>query len=586
MAFPDAWMNELLAKNDIVSVISSYVELKPKGRRLWGLCPIHGEKTPSFSVSPDKQLFYCFGCHAGGSVIQFVMDMERLSFPEAVRFLADRSGMAMPEEDDEQILKLRERRGRLYEALKLAARFYMTCLLGPDGVRGREYYRKRGISSEAIKRFGLGYAPPGWDRLKRELTGKGFSIKELTDAGLLVENSDKHSVYDAYRDRAIFPIVGVNGKVLGFGARTLGDDKPKYINTGDTPVYNKRNNLYGLHLLKGEKLSDVIITEGYMDVIGLFHGGINNSVASLGTALTQQQAHLLKRYVENVYIAYDGDSAGQSATLRGLDILKAEGLDVRVIVLPDGLDPDEMIRQRGAEAFETCKREALSLNSFKLLSIKREFSMDDAESREAFTKKACAFIGTLEPVERGRQLEWLSRVSGYTVQVLAAQVEMGTFMTEDPKRRTFGRRIRAPRDEETEDQRSRAEEELLNIMLQSKEAAVLVVETDQSDLFSDPARERFSQRIIQGYLNGDMISAGMLLAEMPEEDRGKLRGVLKDDGVYDDPGKAAEDCISIIRRCGDRERMEQIRERMTGITDDAELARLMQEYSLLKKKLT
>ena len=586
MAFPDVWMNELLAKNDIVSVISSYVELKPKGRRLWGLCPIHGEKTPSFSVSPDKQLFYCFGCHAGGSVIQFVMDMERLSFPEAVRFLADRAGMAMPEEDNEQILKLREHRERLYEALKLAARFYMTCLLGPDGARGREYYQKRGISSKAIKRFGLGYAPPGWDRLKRELTGKGFSIKELTDAGLLVENSEKHSVYDAYRDRAIFPIIGVNGKVLGFGARTLGDDKPKYINTGDTPVYNKRNNLYGLHLLRGEKLSDVIITEGYMDVIGLFHGGITNAVASLGTALTQQQAHLLKRYVESVYIAYDGDSAGQSATLRGLDILRAEGLDVRVIVLPDGLDPDEMIRQRGADAFEACKRDALSLNSFKLLSIKREFSMDDAESREAFTKKACAFIGTLEPVERGRQLEWLSRVSGYTVQVLTAQVEMGTLMAEDPKRRAFARRSRAPRDEEPEDLRSRAEEELLNIMLQSREAAVLAVESDRIVLFSDPARERFSQRIIQGYLNGDTISAGVLLAEMTEEDRGKLRGVLKEDRVYDDPGKAAGDCISIIQRCCDRDRMEALRERMTEVTDEAELAVLMQEYSSLKKKLT
>ena len=245
MAFPSAWLNELFAKNEIVSVISSYVDLKPKGRKLWACCPLHGEKTPSFSVSPDKQLFYCFGCHAGGTVVQFIMDIERLTFPEAVKYLADRVGMEMPNEvNDEDLRKIRERKNRLYEANKLAARYFFDCLMDPErGKPGREYAAKRGLSSEIITRFGIGYAPEGWNNLKDYLTAKGFKLNELLDAGLLVKNETKNSIYDTYRGRIIFPILGISGQVLGFGARVLNDDKPKYINTGDTPIYNKRKNL-------------------------------------------------------------------------------------------------------------------------------------------------------------------------------------------------------------------------------------------------------------------------------------------------------------------------------------------------------
>ena len=364
MAFPSAWLDELFAKNEIVSVISSYVDLKPKGRKLWACCPLHGEKTPSFSVSPDKQLFYCFGGHAGGTVVQFVMDMERLTYPEAIRYLADRVGMEMPENVNDQALKLaRQHKNRLYEATRAAARYYFECFTDPElGKPGREYAQKRGLTPEIVKRFGLGYAPESWDGLFNRLTKDGFTKKELLDAGLLVHNEQKNSVYDAYRGRMIYPIIGVNGQVLGFGARVLNNDKPKYINTGDTPIYNKRNNLYGLYLHKNEKLSDLIMVEGYMDVIGLYKAGVTNAVASLGTALTQQQARLLKRYVDTVYIAYDGDAAGQNATVRGLDILSAEGLQVRVISFPDDLDPDEYVQIYGKTGFDRLKENALSLN--------------------------------------------------------------------------------------------------------------------------------------------------------------------------------------------------------------------------------
>ncbi|MEA4938676.1 MAG: DNA primase, partial [Christensenella sp.] len=299
MAFPESWLNELLSKNDIVAVVSSYVELKPKGRRLWGLCPVHGEKTASFSVSPERQLYYCFGCHIGGSVIQFIMDVEHMTFPEAVEFLANRSGMAMPEEvNDAAMQRERAKRERLSEACKIAARFYMETLLGEQGAAGRAYLKKRGITSESVKRFGIGYAPSEWEALKSYLGEKGFSPEELVEAGLLVRNEQSGRTYDAYRGRVIFPIINASGRVVGFGARVLNnEEKPKYINTGDTLLYNKRNNLYGLNQQKSGKLADLVMVEGYTDVIGLYEAGVTNAVASLGTALTQQQARLLKRYV-------------------------------------------------------------------------------------------------------------------------------------------------------------------------------------------------------------------------------------------------------------------------------------------------
>ena len=590
MAFPDAWLNELLAKNDIVAVISSYMELKPKGRRLWGLCPLHGEKTASFSVSPDKQLFYCFGCHAGGSVIQFIMDMERLSFPEAVKFLADRVGMQMPEEgDDGTIQKERAYRDRLYQALKLAARYYMQTLLSPAGQAGQQFFLKRGLSSDAVKRFGLGYAPDSWDGIKSELMQAGFTERELVDAGLLVENVQKHSTYDAYRGRVIFPIQGTNGKVLGFGARVLGDGKPKYINTGDTPVYNKRNNLYGLHLMKGKKLDDLIIVEGYMDVIGLYEAGVDNAVASLGTALTQQQARLLKRYVERVFIAYDGDAAGQQATLRGLDILKSEGLDVRVIVFPDGLDPDEFIRQRGREAFDRRKEQALSLNAFKLVSMQREFSMEDGESREQFTKKACAFIGTLEPVERGRQLTWLSKQTGYDEDVLRAQADLSAGRPVE-KVRPFPTSARRARQDNpftpVETARTRAENELLNVMLQSREAAEEALRQGAMDLFSDEAFRNFALGIVTAYASDEVPNAPRILTELGAREAGKLSGVLKQDADYPEPVQLVTGCIERIRKYDLKQEMDQIRNRLDHEPmSEGEKRSLNLRYIELKRQL-
>lgn len=585
MAFPDAWLDELLAKNDIVSVVSSYVELRPKGRRLWGLCPLHGEKTPSFSVSPDKQMFYCFGCHAGGTVIQFIMQMERLSFVEAVKLLANRAGMELPENaDDTAMQRERAYKERLYAACKAAARFYMETLLGPDGAPGRAYLAGRGLTSESVKRFGIGYAPAAWDALKTHLLAAGFTQQELLDAGLLVHNTEKNSVYDAYRNRVIFPIIGAAGRVLGFGARVLNDDKPKYINTGDTPIYNKRNNLYGLYLQKGRRCADLVMVEGYTDVIGLFEAGITNAVASLGTALTVQQARLLKRYTQLVYIAYDGDAAGQNATIRGLDILSHEGIDVRVIVFPDAQDPDEFIRTHGREAFDALKDHALSLNAFKLESMARGYRLTDENDRERYAKEACRFIASLQPVEQGRYYAQLAKKTGYPVEALQAQGAAGSPLETAPVRRSPGiRRTAVPVEE---DARTRAENALLLAMAQSREATLAAVSDGAAELFSDDARSLLAAEIIAAYAADMAPNCARIIAAMPEELAGRLAGVFREDAVAKDPLRVVRDCAAAIRRFDRRRQIDAMTLQLTDSTLPAnERQALMERIQHLTREL-
>lgn len=560
MAFPSAWLNELFAKNEIVSVISSYVDLKPKGRKLWACCPLHGEKTPSFSVSPDKQLFYCFGCHAGGTVVQFIMDIERLTFPEAVKYLADRVGMEMPNEvNDEDLRKIRERKNRLYEANKLAARYFFDCLMDPErGKPGREYAAKRGLSSEIITRFGIGYAPEGWNNLKDYLTAKGFKLNELLDAGLLVKNETKNSIYDTYRGRIIFPILGISGQVLGFGARVLNDDKPKYINTGDTPIYNKRKNLYGLNLHKNEKISDLIMTEGYMDVIGLYKAGVTNAVASLGTALTQQQAGLLKRYVNLVYIAYDGDAAGQNATVRGLDILKSEGLDVRVITFPDNLDPDEYVQIYGKEGFDRLKENALTLNEFKIRAMAKEFDLNNENARERFAIQACSFVAGLQPIEQKRYYKVISEMTGYPLESLIEQGKKDggiAYSATQTAKNYYG--IRRKTDVK-DDSRFVTERTLIAACTRSRDAIRIVKENKAEDLIKNEALRSFLKALIED----EHLSITNYIGELEQKDAETVSTLLQDENALQNPERTAVDCIRKLVNENEKEDLEELQSRL------------------------
>ncbi len=559
MAFPQQWLDELFSKNDIVSVVSSYVELKPKGRKLWACCPLHGEKTPSFSVSPDKQLFYCFGCHAGGTVVQFIMDIERLTYPEAIRHLAERANMEMPHEvNDREMQMLRAHRNRLYEANKAAARFYFECFVDPElGGPGREYAQKRGLSAEIIKRFGLGYAPDGWDNLLKRLTKQGFTEKELLDAGLLVHNENTGRVYDAYRGRFIYPIIGVNGQVLGFGARVLNNDKPKYINTGDTPIYNKRNNLYGLYLHKNEKLSDLIMTEGYMDVIGLYKTGVTNAVASLGTALTQQQARLLKRYVSTVYIAYDGDAAGQNATVRGLEILKNEGLEVRVITFPDNLDPDEYVQRYGKEGFDRLKENAYSLNEFKVRSLANGVNLNDENERERYAIQACAFIATLQPIEQERYYKIVSSLTGYAVEALEAQGQRSGGIVLEKQQPIIRSGIRRRRDD-AENARFVTERTLLSACVRERDA-LLLARREQAGLLIGSAPLR---KLFDALCADPALQLAPYVASLEQAEAETVSALLRDESSMQNPVKAAADCIRRLRDEAGEASLEELQKRL------------------------
>mgnify|MGYP001032939423 FL=1 len=573
--FPDAWLQELLSKSDLAAIASEYTVLKPKGRRLWGCCPFHSEKTPSFSVTPDTQLYYCFGCHAGGGVIQFVMQAERLTYTEAVKSLAQRAGMELPEEvNDENLQRERAQKERLYGACREAARYYVRNLLGEQGEAARQYLIRRGIKASAVKAFGLGYALPGWDNLTQHMEKKGISTETLVEAGLAIRGKQGR-VYDAYRNRVIFPIISANGRVLGFGARTMGDDTPKYLNTGDTPIFNKRYNLYGLNLQRGKRPGDLIMVEGYMDVVRLYEGGVTNAVASLGTALTVQQARLLKRYVPRVYICYDGDTAGQNATLRGMDILAGEGLEVRVMAIPGGQDPDEYVGAHGGEGFLSLKDQAKNLQEYKLDALWRGADPKDANSREEYAKKACSFLNTLQPVERDRYIPIVARRTGYGLDAIRAQCEIG----QGPVKNNPGKYRHTKQNQEPKPQPATAglETTLLACMLKSQDALLAALSRMQALEVGFPTASlnQLSERLL-----AENPDPALLMGELTGETAALMsQAVERMEGLVE-PEATALDCVNTLARMAIRARMEALSAAYAGSPEAAK------ELSALQKKLT
>ena len=368
--FPTGWLDELYSRADIVQIVSAYLPLKRDGRRYWGLCPFHHEKTPSFSVTPELNLYYCFGCKAGGNVVQFVMEMEKLSYHEAILYLADKLHMQAPQLiEDPDYERRRSERERLLAANKEAAAYFYRELWTERGKPMLDYFYRRGLSDAVIRRFGLGASLDEWDDLTLYLTQKGFSEAELRSAGLIVTKEGGRR-FDFFRGRAMFPIIDQFGNVLAFGGRTLGNDQPKYLNTGDTPIFNKRLGVFAANLLKKERnLQRVILVEGYMDVVALSQAGVAGVAATLGTSLTPEQARLLKRFAPEIWVSYDGDEAGQHAIERALSIFDQEGIPARVLYLPDQLDPDEFIRQRGREAFDEIR--PMSPYRYRLMRLEK-----------------------------------------------------------------------------------------------------------------------------------------------------------------------------------------------------------------------
>lgn len=578
--FPDAWLSELLSKSDLAAIASEYTLLKPKGRRLWGCCPFHSEKTPSFSVVPDEQFYYCFGCHAGGSVVQFVMDAEKLTYVEAIKYLAQRAGMELPDDvDDDRLRQERALKERLYAACKDAAMFYHARLLSEEGKEAQKYLMGRNIDAATAAKFGLGYAPPGWDNLLKYMTEKGYSREHLLAAGLIIQGKGRDKYYDAYRDRVMFPIVSTAKRVLGFGARTMGNDTPKYLNTGDTPIFNKRNNLYGLNLQRGKHLADIIIVEGYMDVISLYKAGVTNAVASLGTALTQQQARLIKRYVPKVYISYDGDSAGQNATLRGLDILAKEGLDVRVIVIPDNMDPDDYAKKFGGQEYLALKDKALTLNGFKLDSLMGGIDLSTPDGREEYAKKACALLARLEPVEQERYAPVIARRTGLSKEAILRQCGISG----SPAGNSIGNsRNTKQQNRERLKSLNKTETALLCCMIKSGEALLCAMEemAQCGISFSDSAINAFAEGLLARSVTGEKLDIPLALSMLPQEAAESVSAAIGSEDTVIDPVTTAKDCVATMAREAMDERIKELAAAMqTGGSDDEKL-----EYMELVKK--
>lgn len=419
MAFPREFMDELIARSDIVSVISRYVSLNRRGGSNIGLCPFHNEKTPSFHVSADKQFFHCFGCGVGGDVISFVMKIENLDFPDAVARLAEWAGLEVPQSS--YGAGERSARKRAQEACREAARFFHDKLRGDSGEGAREYFLGRGLSPSTITRFGLGFSPDAWSELMDALTSRGYTKAELLEAGL-VTTGKTGRIYDRFRTRAMFPIIDVRGSVIGFGGRIMGEGEPKYLNSPESAVFNKRKNLYALNLAKNSKNDYILLAEGYMDVIALHQAGFDSAVASLGTSLTEEQAHLISKYKSRVIIAYDSDKAGRIATERAIDILKHTGIDVRVIVMTGAKDPDEFIKKFGREKYQKLIEGALPAAEYRLGAVKQEFDLTDDKQRVLYIKSATAQLAKLRSsVEREIYAGRVSQETGVSKDAILAE---------------------------------------------------------------------------------------------------------------------------------------------------------------------
>lgn len=428
MAFPQSFLDELAARNDILDVVGSYVSLQPKGGSYWGCCPFHNEKTPSFHVLQDKQYYHCFGCKKGGGVINFIMDIENLSYPDAVRFLAKRVNMPVPEDrESDGADRLRH---RLLDLNRDAARYYYEVLQSPDGAAVQAYLNRRQIRRGIAVRFGMGAARDGWDHLLRAMTEKGYTKQELLKAGLIVQNKSG-GFYDKFRNRLILPVVDVRGDVVGFGSRVIDKSEPKYMNTSETPVYSKRRVLYGLNLAKKTKRPNIILCEGNLDVVTLHQAGFDNAVASMGTALTVEQTRLLSRYTKELILCYDNDNAGQLATQRALDILKNSEFTVRVLQLPRRLvdgsyikqDADDFIKFQGPQAFERLLSGSENGIEFRMSQIAAKYDLKNDADRIAYAAEISQVLCALDSaVEREIYTVRAAEVAGLTPEAMRNEV--------------------------------------------------------------------------------------------------------------------------------------------------------------------
>lgn len=581
-SIPHEFVDELRSRLDIVDLVSQYVQIKKSGRNFFGLCPFHGEKTPSFSVSQDKQIFHCFGCGEGGNVFAFLMKMEGLTFPESVKELARRAGIPLPRvELSPGEVRRQERRQRLQEAMNLAARYYRHMLSCPDGSQALAYLKKRGLSHETVERFALGYAPDGWENLKSILLRQGYQERDLVDAGLLTDGEKK--TYDRFRNRIMFPICSPRGDVIAFGGRVLGEGTPKYLNSPETPLFDKGKNLYALHVAREaiRRQKQAVIFEGYMDVIAAHQAGITNAVASLGTSLTDAQARLLRGQAEEAVIVYDADAAGQAATWRGLQVLRQAGCLVKVGSLPQGFDPDDYIRRYGGEAFvREIVGKAQLLVDYQLSTLAKTYNLEKGDDRIRFFDK---ILDVLASVENAMEREDYLQKTASLLQLPAASIRE-ELRKKSPAgiRRTPARPVaQAP---VQSDGAEKVVLQLLALWARFPQLAVSAVSSLKED--DIPADLQIAYARAKEY--GSMFSPACLMDVITTEKYRQILSRLLIDEEYEEKiaNKAIHDlikriqCVRIVRR---RRELETRMAELDPVAAKGEIMELSKEWLELRK---
>ena len=552
--FQPAFIDELIARNPIEDVVGTYVNLRRSGSNLFGLCPFHGEKTASFSVAPDKGMYYCFGCHKGGGVINFQMEIEGLSYPDAVRALAKRAGMTVPE--DEQYQSRYCHQERLWAIHKEAARFFHGKLYAPEGKAALNYALGRGMPKGILTKFGIGYAPDSWTDLVDALRKKGYTDEELKDSGLVTVSRKDGRLFDRFRDRLMFPIIDVRGNVIGFGGRIMkkDDEAAKYLNSPETLIFNKRKNLFALNIAKKSKLGYLILVEGYMDAIALHQYGFDCAVASLGTALTEDGANLLSKYTDQVVLIYDGDNAGQNATKRAIPILEKAGLQVKVLQMRDAKDPDEYLKKFGADKFKLLLEESSNRVEYQLNAIRRKYDLREDDQRVKYIHESAELICTLgSAVQREVYGRRVAEAADITYEAMKLEVDKSfkRRIQKEKKRqeqidlapaRNLQPKARSIRYDNMKS--AMAEEAVLALIL--KEPALLDQARELKETeFSSPLLGRAYGQLAVRHHQGLEVSLGVL-SDFSGEEMSHLAGIIqRQDGPVNET--ALQDCIRTIR---------------------------------------
>ncbi len=553
MRYTEDIIEEVRSRSDIVDVISQYVKLQKKGSSYFGLCPFHNEKSPSFSVNRDKQMYYCFGCGAGGDAFAFLMEYENLNFPEAVQQLAQRAGVELPEmEESGEDRRQRDHKSALLGLQKQAAAYYHYQLRQDCGAQAREYLKGRGVSPEIIQQFGLGYAEKSGGGLYRYLKGKGYTDELLHESGLF-QMDERRGMYDKFWNRVIFPITDVKNRVIGFGGRVMGDGKPKYLNSPETKIFDKSRNLYGLSRARSSRKKEILICEGYMDVIAMHQAGFTNAVASLGTALTTGHASLLKRYTDEVLMLYDSDGAGVNAALRGIPLLRAAGIRAKVVDLKPYKDPDEFIKALGPEAFQERLARAQNSFLFQIRMLEAEYDLDDPQGKTDFYRAVAErLLGFTQDLERENYIEAIARQYGLPREQLHKMVNSlaltGAGLRRQQERREIqGAENAVKKKQETENARERAQKLMLAWMVDQPEIFGKISGYLKPEDFTTPLYRRAAKILYeQQEKEGAFTPVRVWEAFEDEEERRKMASLLNGDlpvGLDRGEGKALTDIL-------------------------------------------